>query len=104
MAINDVVGSVACVDWRREPQTLTGGGPWDLVIAADVLYVRDNVDALLRLLPRLTDAAIVADPSRTGGRDFLAAARRLFTIDTERDPVRERVVVHRLRRGRGRGR
>jgi hypothetical protein len=64
----------------------------------------DNVDALLRLLPRLTDAAIVADPSRTGGRDFLAAARRLFTIDTQRDPVRERVVVHRLRRGRGRGR
>jgi predicted nicotinamide N-methyase len=104
MAINDVVGAVACVDWRREPQTLIDGGPWDLVVAADVLYVRDNVDALLRLLPRLCDEAIVVDPSRSGGRDFLAAARRLFTIDTQRDPVRERVVVHRLRRGRARAR
>ena len=66
--------------------------------------MRENVDALLRLLPRLGDEAIVVDPSRAGGRDFLAAARRLFAIDSERDPVRERVVVHRLRRGPGRAR
>jgi predicted nicotinamide N-methyase len=104
LAINDVVGSVAQVDWRRQAQTLIDGGPWDLVIAADVLYVRYNVEALLRVLPRLGDEAIVVDPSRAGGRDFLAAARRLFTIDTQRDPARDRVVVHRLRRGRARGR
>jgi predicted nicotinamide N-methyase len=101
LAINDLEGDVALVDWRAADE-LVDHGPWDLVIAADVFYLRHNVDALLRLLPRLTDSgrgeAVIADPSRAGGRDFLAAARGMFAVDSWADPDRERVNVHTLRR------
>ena len=100
LAINDVVGDVALVDWR-DPAALLERGPWKLVLAADLLYLRHNVETLLRLLPRLLaddGAVLLADPSRAGGRDFLAAARGMFSIDTRADPERERVSVHTLRR------
>jgi predicted nicotinamide N-methyase len=100
LALNELEGEVALVDWR-EPQLLLDGAPWDLVIAADVLYTHQAVDTLLRLLPKLVGPrgeALIADPSRAGCRDFLAAARATFTIETHHDPVRERVNVHVLRR------
>jgi predicted nicotinamide N-methyase len=99
LAVNDVEGDVALVDWRAA-DALAERGPWDLVVAADVFYVRHNVDALLRLLPRLLEdgEALIVDPSRAGGRDFLAAARGVFAVDTRADPERERVNVHTLRR------
>ena len=100
LAINDVTGDVAVVDWR-DSRALVDGAPWDIVLAADVLYLRHNVDALLRLLPQLVDpdgVVLLADPSRAGGRDFLAAARGTFSIGTQPDPERERVNVHELRR------
>jgi predicted nicotinamide N-methyase len=105
MALNDAEGEVALADWR-EADPLAERGPWDLVIAADVFYLRDNVEALMRLLPRLlsrdgSGEALIADPSRAGGREFLAAARGLFAVQTRADPERERVNVHSLRR-RGR--
>jgi predicted nicotinamide N-methyase len=99
LALNDVEGEVAQADWR-EPGPLLDGAPWDLVLASDVLYLRHNVEALLRLLPQLvgrSGEALVADPSRSGGRDFLAAARRLFGLETRHDPAREKVAVHALR-------
>ena len=73
------------------------------MLAADVLYVRHNVEALLSVLPQLTGRdgqALIADPSRAGGRDFLAAARGSFVLESRADPVRERVKVHTLRRRR----
>jgi predicted nicotinamide N-methyase len=100
LALNELEGEVALVDWR-EPRLLLDGAPWDLVIAADVLYTHQAVDTLLRLLPKLTrprGEALLADPSRAGCRDFLAAARASFAIETHHDPVRERVNVHVLRR------
>src|SRR4051812_22946375 len=36
-----------------EPAPLIERGPWDLVLASDVLYEARNADALLDLLPRL---------------------------------------------------
>jgi predicted nicotinamide N-methyase len=102
LAVNDLTGDVARVDWR-EPDALAGGGPWDVVLAADVLYLRHNVELLLRLLPRLVapdGVVLLADPSRTGGRDFLAAARASFALESRADPLRERVNVHTLRPGR----
>jgi predicted nicotinamide N-methyase len=99
LALNDLEGEVVQVDWR-DADALADGGPWDLVLAADVLYLRHNVEALLRVLPRLigrSGEALVADPSRAGGRDFLAAARRIFSVETSEDPLREGVVVHALR-------
>jgi predicted nicotinamide N-methyase len=101
LALNELEGDVALVDWR-EPRLLLDGAPWDLVIAADVLYTHQAVDTLLRLLPKLTrrpgGEVLLADPSRAGCRDFLAAARASFGIETHPDPARERVNVHVLTR------
>ena len=98
LALNDAEGEVAQVDWR-EAKELVEGAPWDLVLAADVLYLRHNVEALLRLLPRLigdSGEAIVADPSRAGGRDFVAAAKRIFELGSSDAPGRPGVLLHRL--------
>jgi predicted nicotinamide N-methyase len=101
LAVNDLEGDVALVDWRAA-DALVDRGPWDLIVAADVFYLRHNVEALLRLLPRVTNdgagEVVIADPSRAGGREFLAAARGLFEVDTWADPERERVNLHTLRR------
>jgi predicted nicotinamide N-methyase len=69
-------------------------GPWDLVIAADVLYLAVNVELLLCLLPRLAPAAWIADPGRRGARDFLAAARKRFALRS--GAVAGGVSLHRL--------
>src|SRR4051812_31654835 len=53
LAINDVGAEAALADWR-EAGALVERGPWDFVIAADVFYLREGVDAVLRLLPELT--------------------------------------------------
>jgi predicted nicotinamide N-methyase len=99
LALNDAEGEAAQVDWR-EAKELVERAPWDFVIAADVLYLRHNVEALLRLLPRLignSGEALVADPSRSGGRDFVASAKRVFRLESSEDPNRSGVLVHRLR-------
>jgi predicted nicotinamide N-methyase len=99
LALNDLEGDVARLDWR-ERDTLAAGGPWDLVIASDVLYLRHNVEALARLLPALageSGGALIADPRRAGGRDFLAASRGRFTLETHEPEGHEKVALHRLR-------
>ena len=50
-------------------------GPFDLVLAADVLYERPGVAMLLELLPRLAPAAWVADPGRPAAEAFLEQAK-----------------------------
>ncbi len=100
LVINDAEGDVAVATWD-DAGSLTEGAPWDLVVAADVVYRRDNAEALVRLLPRLVapgGEVLLADPSRAGCRDLLAAARATFTIESRPDPARERVSVHVLRR------
>ncbi len=100
LALNDVRGDVAAATWQEAADGLASE-PWDLVLAADVLYRRDNVDALLRALPDLVERGgefVLGDASRAGCRDFLAAARGTFTVTTHTDPLRERVNVHTLRR------
>lgn len=99
LALNELEGEVAVADWRSA-EALVDGGPWDLVLAADVLYLRHNVEALLRVLPRLIKPggyAIVADPQRAGGRDFVASAKRIFRLESRRDRERPSVDVHTLR-------
>lgn len=100
LALNELEGEAALVDWR-EPRELIERGPWDLVVAADVLYLRHNVEALLRLLPKLLapgGQAIVADPQRAGGHDFVAAAKRIFQLESRRCRERPSVDLHLLRR------
>jgi predicted nicotinamide N-methyase len=64
------------VDWRDPPRALFDGGPFDLVVAADVLYEPRNAEPLAALLPRLVaddGEAIIADPRRPDSRPFLEA-------------------------------
>jgi predicted nicotinamide N-methyase len=64
------------------PERLVERGPFDLVLASDVLYERRNVEPLLDLLPRLADEALVADPGRPALPDFLDRASERWRIDT----------------------
>jgi predicted nicotinamide N-methyase len=107
LALNEVVAEVAVVDWATHGEALAARGPFDVVLAADVLYTRANVEIALRLWPRLLAPGGVlrlADPQRAGTRDFLAAARGTFSVvSQQRD---EGVALHRLapraaRRGGG---
>ena len=82
--------------WER-PEALVGGAPWDLVLAADVLYERRNVPVLLELLPRLGGAVWLADPHRPPLPGFLAGiAQRGFAVSSSGAAEGPGVAVHRL--------
>ena len=55
-------------------------GPWQLVLAADVLYERRNVEPLLALLPRLGKEALLADPGRPALRAFLDGVEAAWEV------------------------
>ena len=87
LAINEVAGEVAHVDWAEHGEQLVERGPWDLVLAADVLYTSENVNAASRLFHRLvapTGTLILADPNRKGAQGFLASARARFDLVSDR--------------------
>jgi predicted nicotinamide N-methyase len=71
----------AIVRWS-EPNALVERAPWDLVLAADVLYERRNVDELLALLPQLGSAVLLADPGRPHAKAFFERAAEQWTIET----------------------
>jgi predicted nicotinamide N-methyase len=89
---NDIRVDTAVVDWG-EPDELVGRAPFDLVIAADVLYQRESVAALLSLLPRLAPEAWLADPGRPGADAFVEEAGRRWPVETR---IRDVVQLHRL--------
>jgi predicted nicotinamide N-methyase len=85
-------------DWT-DPVTALAGAPWDIVLAADVIYLHSGLDALRALLPRLVDDAgeiWIADEGRPPARDFLAACSRWATISTT-GTANPEVTIHRLR-------
>ena len=86
-AANAVQLETAALDWA-DPDELVDRGPFDLVLASDVLYERPSVAMLLELLPRLAPVAWVADPGRPAADAFLEQAKRSWRIET-----RERGVV-----------
>ena len=63
------------------PRVLAERAPWDLVLAADVLYERRNADELLDLLPRLGDTVLLADPGRPHAKEFWAKAAGAWLIE-----------------------
>ena len=97
LALNELDATVACADWTKDGDDLIERGPFDLVLAADVLYTRANADEAVRLLPRLVEPngqVLLADPDRAGGRRLLTGARKSFHVQTrEHGEVR----LHRLR-------
>jgi predicted nicotinamide N-methyase len=90
--VNGVQVETASVDWAR-PEELVGRAPFDLVLAADVLYERASVAPLLGLLPRLAPEGWLADPGRPAAGAFLEEAGRRWTIETR---VRGVVRLHRI--------
>jgi predicted nicotinamide N-methyase len=60
----------ALVRWEQ-PEALLERAPWDLVLAADVMYERRNVGVLADLLPRLGGEVLLADPGRAALGEFL---------------------------------
>jgi predicted nicotinamide N-methyase len=84
-----------------DPELVLGRAPWDLVLAADVLYERRNAAPLLDLLPRLVAPGAevwLADPDRPPAPGFLAAAAEAFEVTTVRDAHHPLVAHHTLRR------
>ena len=99
LALNEVEGEVLPADWRDAGEQLAER-EWDLVLAADVLYLRENVESLLRLLPKVmgphTDTWL-ADPGRSGAEEFLPAAKKLWEVTSAVVEDDDRVTIHRLR-------
>lgn len=93
--LNGVRIETATVDWA-EPEELVRRAPFDLVLAADVLYERAGVAPLLSLLPRLAPQAWLADPGRRAAAAFLEQAESRWSVETR---ARDVVRVHRLRFG-----
>ncbi len=69
----------ALVAWA-DADELGERGPWQLVLAADVLYERRNVEPLLELLPRLGREVLLADPGRPALRAFLDGAAERWRL------------------------
>jgi predicted nicotinamide N-methyase len=92
---NGVPLATAVADWS-EPGELLRRGPFDVVLAADVLYERQSVARLLALLPRLAPEVWLADPGRPAAAAFLEQAGARWSVETR---VRGIVSIHRLRSG-----
>jgi len=100
------------VNWRdaADQERLVAAGPFPVVLAADVLYERRDIEPLLDLLDRLVASGglfWLAHPGRPPARAFLEeATRRGWTSETTEytgpwpDPNDEFIVayVHQLRR------
>jgi predicted nicotinamide N-methyase len=98
MALNETEGEVRPADWREVADDLAHD-PFPLVLAADVLYLRENVDSLLRLLPRLVAPGgeiWLADPHRAGTEEFLPVAKRLWRVEETTDATDEQISIYRL--------
>lgn len=99
--LNGVEIQAAVADWN-DPGLLTERAPWDLVLAADVLYERPKSRTLLELLPRLTETVLLAEPGRAPAQAFFDRAGADWDLTEVSSREAPRVTVHRLRR-RGRG-
>nr|WP_281372968.1 methyltransferase domain-containing protein [Kineococcus aurantiacus] len=90
--------AVRAWDWTTDPAPLDP--PFDLVVAADVLYERAQVGTVLTALPALVapgGQVWVADPGRPAAREFTARAARDWAVDRVPHAGPAEVAIHRLR-------
>jgi predicted nicotinamide N-methyase len=81
--------SIALLDWRQTPDEL---GPFDLAIAADVLYEQRNAISLVGCLPRVLSAGgrfMLADPGRRWLGEFRARLRQAGWTEIELTSIEE---------------
>ena len=94
-ASTGAAAALVAAAYRPAIAAVVSRGPFDLVLAADVLYERANVAPLLSLIDRFGSDAWIADPGRPAAAAFLDGARRDWSIVTrERDGMQ----IHRLAR------
>ena len=99
-AANGVAIETLRADWRA-PDALVARGPFDLVLAADVLYELRLVAPLAAVLARLGAPVLLADPGRATADAFYdLVAVRGFGRDEHADPVYPQVRVSALRPSR----
>ena len=67
---NSIKLRVKRVRWDA-PERCFAQAPWELVLAADVLYEARNAEQLLALLPQLGGEILLADPGRPFAKAFL---------------------------------
>jgi predicted nicotinamide N-methyase len=92
------VDTLVC-SWAQ-PQPIVERGPWDVVLASDVLYEARDVQPLLDALgPLLGERGVawIADPGRAPAERFLEQARERFDVVTTASPDVPRGGVHKLR-------
>lgn len=98
--LNGVRVETCEVAWAS-PGMLVDRGPFDLILASDVIYERRNLDALIALLPRLGAEVWLADPGRRPAADFFTLAADDWAITpTVPEPDMPQVKVHRMHRRR----
>jgi predicted nicotinamide N-methyase len=96
-ALNGVSVEVGVCAWAH-PEPVLARAPWDLVLAADVLYRHSGLADLDDLLPRLvggTGQVWLADPGRPPAAAFLESCTRWAGISRDHSTV-PGVTVHRL--------
>jgi SAM-dependent methyltransferase len=81
------------LDWRTPAgqEVCRGLGPFDIVLAADVLYEEEDLGPLLALIPSLLSpdgVFYLAEPGRRVSREFIEAAEALGWRDSRRAFVR----------------
>ena len=94
---NGAALQTALLDWRS-PHWAIDRGPWDLVLAGDVLYERHNVLLMLDLLPRLVGPGgevWLADPGRPPAAEFAERAAERFERSERSDGA---VTLHLMTR------
>jgi predicted nicotinamide N-methyase len=91
---NGLTVATARVEWGVA-DALVARAPFDLVLAADVLYDQASVAPLLSLLPRLGGEVWLADPGRPVAGEFLVEARRHWSVASG---IRNGIEIHRLKR------
>jgi predicted nicotinamide N-methyase len=92
---NDVEVETAAIDWA-DPDELVERGPFDLVLASDVLYERPSIAMLLELLPRLAPVAWIADPGRPAAGAFFEQAEARWDVTAQQRGV---VRLYRIQLG-----
>lgn len=94
-ALNDTAVRTLKADWRR-PDALLACGPFDLVLAADVLYEQRLVEPLHAVLVALGAPVLLTDPGRATADAFYALSATGFDRTERRDPVYPQVRVSSL--------
>jgi predicted nicotinamide N-methyase len=92
---NGLSVETARVQWEA-PRELVARGPFDLVLAADVLYERTSVAALVSLLPRLGGEVWLADPGRPAVEAFLEQASSRWSVESHKRGIVEISVLRPL--------